>query len=226
MPYHIFGNIENQNVTFIGCSRSNNIPADSILLQTVEHHPDVHWVKWCLRFADTLVDKTPLRHPYARYFKNSATLRRLFGDEDFERFSAEQNVQFLRFHEKNPQLLDELLQAALAKKAEGRVQYSMDQLLGEARWGDVDIDRDNDRLKINGRWSAWYSRVLQMVESKLIGFFAVRCSIADDLVWTDGRAWKQFASEHKDEIDWDDPFDKSNRDREDQSCSIEGAEQC
>jgi hypothetical protein len=114
----------------------------------------------------------------------------------------------LKFHEKNPQLLDELVRAALTKKSEGRKEYSVDQILGDARWGAIEIDRGGDKVKINATWSSWYSRVVQMVEPELVGFFTVRSSFADDLVWTDGRSWQQFALEHEEEIHWSDPFDQ------------------
>jgi hypothetical protein len=205
--HYIFARVKNKVVRLVGCLRMADIPQDSFLLQTVQHHPDVHWVKWSLRFASTLEDKTALTHPYAKYFKNSARTKRLFGDPDMERFAQEQNALFLKFHDSNPHLLEELIRAALAKKAEGKTGYSMDQLLGDVRWGDTAIDRADDRVKINGRWSAWYSRVVQMVEPSLVGFFAVRSSVADELVWN-GCSWEQFASEHEDEIQWNDPFDK------------------
>jgi hypothetical protein len=205
--YYIFGRIEGAVVVFVGCTRDPNLPADSILLQTVEHHPEVHWVKWSVRFGRTLKDKHALDHPFAKYFKNSPKLTRLFGDQDFEKYASAQNAEFLKFHEKNRDFLQVLIGAALLKKAEGRIEYSIDQLVGEARWGDTEIDRGNDRVKINGKWSAWYSRGLQMAEPNLIGFFAVRSSVADGLVWIDGRSWQQFASEHEDEINWKDPFD-------------------
>jgi hypothetical protein len=207
MTHYIFGRVKNKSVWFVGCSRTADLPGDSILLQTVQHHPDVHWVKWSLRFASTLEDKMALSHPYAKYFKNSARTKRLFGDPDMDRFSREQNARFLKFHASNPHLLEELIRAALAKKAEGKTEYSMDQLLGDVRWGDTEIDRADDRVKINGTWSAWYSRVVQMVETRLVGFFTVRYSVADELVWA-GQSWQQFALEHEEEIHWSDPFDQ------------------
>lgn len=206
--YHIYAMIANQIVVFVGCSRSSVIPTDAILLQTVEHHPEVHWIKWSVRFRRTLTNQKALSHPYARYFRNSARANRLFGaDSGYARFEAEQNAAFLRFHERNPHVLDELVQAALAKQTEGRTEYSMDQLLGDMRWGDTEIDRADDRVKINARWSAWYSRVVQIVEPRLIGFFAVRSGTPDGLVW-EGKTWRQFAAEHEDEINWNDPFDE------------------
>ena len=208
MKHAIFAKVEDCLVTFVGCVPEMEVPKDSIVLQVVEHHPEFQWVKWSVRFRRTLKDNKPLDHPYAHYFKNPSRLRVLLGDQQFEHVGSEENVRFLKFHEKNPQLLQECLDAALTKKADGRTEYSMDQLLGEARWGDTEIDRGTDRVKINGRWSAWYSRALQMMEPRLVGFFYVRSSIADGLVWIDGRRWQQFASEHANEIQWKDPFDE------------------
>jgi hypothetical protein len=177
-------------------------------LQTVDDHPEVHWVKWSVRCRRTLTDKKAIDHPFAKYFKNPLRLRCVLGDEDFERLSADENARFLKFHQDNLHLLDWLVQAALAKKAEGRNEYSVGQLLGDARWGDTETDRGTDRFKINARWVSFYSRAVQMVEPRLVGFFRVRASVADGLVWMDGRTWQQFASEHADEIQWSDPFDE------------------
>jgi hypothetical protein len=207
MSYYIFARTKSQKIIFVGCSRTADIPKDSILLQTVEHHPDVCWVKWSVRFRRTLEDQKALTHPYAPYFKNSARTTRLLGDRNFADFAAKQSAEFLKFHRNNPDVIAELIQAALAEKAEGRKVYSMDQLLGDIRWGDTETDRGIDRFKINGRWSAWYSRAVQMIEPRLVGFFAVRWSAADALEWIDGRKWEQFATEHSGEIQWSDPFD-------------------
>lgn len=206
MLHYIFGRIEGGVVTFVGCTKSADLPEGSILLQEVQDHPEVHWVKWSMRFRRTLIDKRALDNPFAQYFKNPARLTRLLGDEDFARYAAAENASFLKFHEDNPLLMDDLVQAARAKQAERRTEYSLDQLLGEVRWSDTDIDRGTDRFKINGKWSAWYSRALQMVDSELVGFFTVRSSVADALVWIDGRTWHQFAVDHE-EIKWSDPFD-------------------
>jgi len=169
MTYYIFGRVHNKIVRFVGCSKNADTYEDSILLQTVQCRPTVHWVKWSLRFASTLNDKTALSHPYAKFFKNSARTKRLLEDPEMKRFAEEQSARFLKFDNSNSHLLEELISAALTKKSEGRTEYSMDQLLGDVRWGDTEIKRTDDRVKINGRWSAWYSRVVQMVEPRLIG---------------------------------------------------------
>src|SRR5437868_12812469 len=82
MERRIYARICQQVVIFVGCTRSADIPEDCVILQVVEHRPEVHWIKWCLRFRRTLADKTALDHPFAAYFKNPARLRRLCGDED------------------------------------------------------------------------------------------------------------------------------------------------
>jgi hypothetical protein len=76
--------------------------------------------------------------------------------------------------------------------------------LGEIRWSDIQVDREEERVKIASKWSAWYSRAAQMVKPELVGFFSVRSSVADGLVWIDGTSWQQFATEHEEEINWKD----------------------
>lgn len=206
MSHYIYGKLENYKAVFVGCSKTAAIPTNAILLQVVEDHPELHWVKWSIRLRRTLKDTQAVNHRYAKYFKNPSSLTRLLEDEDFRSLAAEQNAAFLNFHEDNSHVVDDMLEAALTKQADGWHEYSADQLLGEIRWSDTEINRGDDRVKINKRWSPWYARVLQMVNPKLLGFFAVRFSLANGLVWTDGRTWQQFASEHENEIQWKDPF--------------------
>ena len=208
LSFCIYGKIENQIVTFVGCVKDAEIPADSIHLQTVERDPDVHWVKWSVRFRRTLKDKKALAHPFTKYFRNSSRLRCFLGDEEFQRLSATENAEFLKFNEKNPHVLEKFIEAALTEQASGREVFSAGELIGDARWGETEMDRGIDRFKINDRWVPWYSRLAQMLEPRLVGLFRIRTSIADGLVWTDGRTWEQFKSEHPEKIQWSDPFDE------------------
>lgn len=203
--FRIYATTENQVVTFVGCTRGN-IPTGSVLLQEVEHQAELCWVKWSMRFRRTIEDKTALAHPYSAYFRNSSRLKALLEDEEFRNRAAALNRDFLEFHENNAPVFRTLIQTALAKKKDGQPAYSMDQLLGEIRWGDTQVTRTDDRVKINACWSAWYSRAVQMVEPELLGFFQVRSGMADTLEWIDGKAWREFAAEHEDKIDWRDPF--------------------
>jgi hypothetical protein len=161
-----------------------------------------------VRFRRTIEDKTALNHPYSGYFKNTSRLTALLEDAEFRLRTAELNREFIKFHENNPDVLTALIDAALAKKKDGHAAYSVDQLLGDLRWGDMEVNRGDDRVKINANLSAWYSRAAQMVEPKLLGFFQVRAGMADGLVWINGRTWRQFASEHEDEVSWNDPFNQ------------------
>jgi hypothetical protein len=154
-----------QEITFIGCTKGA-IPPGVVGLQTVSDHPEANWVKWSVRHHRTPKDRTALDHPFAKYFKNPLRLRFALGDGDFVRLSAGENARYIKFHGDNLQLLDALIQVALARISEGRNEYSVRQLLGEARWGDIEIDRGADKVKIREKWSPWYSRVFQMVEAR------------------------------------------------------------
>lgn len=208
MPYHIYGKIQNQVIAFVGCSSNADIPKDSIVLQVVEHHPEFQWVKWCVRCRRTLKDRTGLDHRYAKYFRNPSRLKRLQGDDEFERISAKENAAFLRFNQRNLHVLEDFLEAALAKKKEGRDTFSAGDLIGQIRWGKSKTDRGADRFKVNDRWVPYYSRVAQMLEPDLLGFFEIRASIADGLVWTDESSWEQFASENSEKLKWTEASDE------------------
>ena len=208
MLYHIFGKVQNQVVTSVGCIRNADIPEDSILLQTVEHYPEFHCVKWSVRFSRTLKDRKLLDHPYTKYFRNSQRLRRVLAKEEFDRLSQKENVQFLKHNQKKPDLLQHFLERALAEKGNGRSAFSAGELFGNVRWGDTEIDRANDQFKIDDRWVPWYSRLAQMLEPDLVGFFEIRDSMADGLVWEDGRTWQQFASENFEKLKWTEASDE------------------
>jgi hypothetical protein len=207
MTYYIHGKVHNRIITLVGYTTSADIPGDTIILQEVERHPDVHVVKWSLRFADSLADKKILDHPFAGYFTNSARTKRLLKEEDFAKICAEENAKFLRFHQRRPELLEKFIETALSEKRSGRPRFSMRKLVGDIRWCDDEIEHDAERFKVDDRWSSWYSRVMQMLEPELLGFFKVRAGIvADSLVWIDDRTWNQFAEENKDTIRWTDPL--------------------
>lgn len=205
MTYYIHGKVQNRVVTLVISTTRADIPGDSIILQKVEQHPDVHVVKWSIRFADSLADKQILDHPYAEYFKNSVRTKKLLAEEEFDQICIEENAKFLRFHRRRPELLEKLIEKALAEKRSGRLRFGIRELFLDVRWCDTEIERDTERYKVDDAWGPWYSRVLQMLEPELLGFFAVRAGVvADSLVWIDGRSWKQFAEENRDKIEWRD----------------------
>src|ERR1700724_4637754 len=105
-------------------------------LQTVTSHAEICWVKWSLRFRRTLKDPTKaLTNPLAAFFTNASRLKRLLGDEGAERLQRTTNAEFLDNHERNPQVLAEMLADAQREKAAGRAVYSAGEHLGQVRWG-------------------------------------------------------------------------------------------
>ena len=105
MTYYIFGKIEERVIKFVGCTKNADIPADSVILQEVDDHPQFHWVKWSVRHRRTLRDKTALNHPLANYFTNPLRLKYVLGDADFERRRARENAAFLRFNQRHTEIL-------------------------------------------------------------------------------------------------------------------------
>jgi hypothetical protein len=204
----IYGKLTESVVTFVGCARGQ-APPGSVVLQTVTSHPEICWVKWSLRFRRTLKDPSKaLANPLAAFFTNASRLKRLLGDEKAERLQRTTNAEFLDYHERNPQVLAEMLADAQGEKAAGRAVYSAGEHLGQVRWGGTSTDRgENFRFKINSVWGAWYSRAMQMEDPNLIGFFRMRESLADGLIWVDGRKWSDFAAEHRESLKWSEPFE-------------------
>jgi len=214
MSYFIYGKIGQDSqqlpvVSFVGCSKdASRISTDHVLLQTVADHPEAHWVKWCLRFRRTIKNNTALSHPLADYFKNPRKLKQMLNDEEYRQLCAEQNADFLEYHGKNSDVMAEMIAAARTEKASGRPRYAVEECLTDVRWGNTATER-TDQFKINDKWTPWYSRAIQMTCPDLVGFFKMRSSVPDCLVWTDGRTWEEFASENSDKLQWSDPFEES-----------------
>jgi hypothetical protein len=200
--FHIYGVLTGQDVTFIGCTKGA-IPPTAVRLQTVSDHPEANWVKWCLRFRRTLKDRRGIDHPLAEYFTNQARVKRLLGDEAITQSEAEKCKDFLAFHADNPEVLEDMVEQARAEKAAGRTVYAAEAHLSGVRWNkDIPTERGDEGFKINSIWSAWYSRLIQMVCPDLIGFFRLRNALADGLV-INGRSWRAFAKEHADELHYE-----------------------
>lgn len=206
---YIYGVSKEQLVRFVGCARDlQGVPEGAIILQETPDHAEFHWVKWCCRFRRTLTDQTGLNHPFAAYFTNSAKLNRLLSGEDWKATCAARNTAFLRFHEDNTHVLEDLISNARAEKAAGREVYSVAEHLGDIRWGNTETERGGSRFKIDSGFYAWYSRAAQMVAPDLVGLFTLRVCQADGLVWTDGRSWMDFAAENADALRWSEPWDE------------------
>jgi hypothetical protein len=200
--FHIYGLLTGQEVTFIGCTKGA-IPPTSARLQTVSDHPEATWVKWCLRFRRTLKDRRGVDHPLAEYFTNYSRLKRLLGDEAIARAESEKCKGFLAFHSDNPHVLADMIEGARAEKTGGRTVYAVDAHLSDVRWDfGLDTEHADDAVKIDSAWAAWYSRLIQMECTDLIGFFRVKTALADGLV-IEERSWRAFAKEHASELNYE-----------------------
>jgi len=217
--YFIFGLIDPQTkrVFHVGCAldpktQLNVLPAlaakkvaemtpatpQMVILQDVESHPQVEWVKWSKRFRRDIVTRDWERYEnIANAFTNSKRVRRVRGEEDPS--DANSQAEFHEFDRQNPKVFEEMLRRARALRAEGRTRYAIDLLANEIRWDGLDTNR-TDGFKIGNCHQPFYARKLQMVDPSLCGLFAMGESVADDLVLKDGRSWREFAKEHLDDL--------------------------
>jgi hypothetical protein len=169
-----------------------------VLLQSVDSAPLFAWVKWSLRFRRDLIttdwkkftDETGL-------LVNSLRLRRALG-QDIPT-DARLQEDFFAFHNENGPLFESLLQGARSLKASGRKLFGIAAIFEEIRWYGPDTNK-TDEFKINDHHGPFYARLLQMSDPTLCGLFAMRESVADDLILPDGRSWRDFAREHKTEL--------------------------
>lgn len=200
--FRIYAIVKGQEVTFIGCTKGD-VPPGAIKLQTVTEHPKANWVKWCVRFRRTLKDRCGVGHPLAEMFTNQFRIKRLLDANAVMRSEADNCKKFLAFHSRNPHVLAEMIKQARAEKAAGRSAYAIEASVCSIRWSsDLDIEHPDDSPKMQNGWAAWYSRLIQMECSDLIGFFRLNHALADGLV-VHGRSWRSFAKEHADELHYD-----------------------
>jgi hypothetical protein len=213
--YSIYGLIDQRNmrVFHVGCARDpktqlNALPvlvanrvremapsvAQIIILEAVEAHPQVVWVKWSKRFhRDLLTNDWERYEEISNAFTNSNRTKRVLGKEVPS--DAEHQAKFHEFDRQNREVFDEMLRIARAFRTEGRRVSGVEVIINEVRYDGPNTNR-TDGFKINNSHKAFYARKLQMVDFSLCGLFAMRESVADELVLDDGRTWREFASEH------------------------------
>jgi hypothetical protein len=82
--------------------------------------------------------------------------------------------RFEQFHEAHPEVYLEIVRMARELKAAGHQRYSMDALLHVIRWHRHVRREHGGEFKINDHMSSRYSRLVQMMEPDLDGFFETR----------------------------------------------------
>jgi hypothetical protein len=160
-----------------------------VILQSVEVRPRVDWVKWSKRFRRDLLTNDWEAYEEADAFRNSARQKRKLGQEIHSDTTLHRN--FHAFDREHPEVFIEMLRIAREKKAQGHEKFGIDAIVTEIRWGGV---------KIGNFCNAFYARKLQMIDPLLCGLFDLGRCVADELVLEDGRAWREFAEAHAEEI--------------------------
>jgi hypothetical protein len=169
-----------------------------VILQSLESHPQIAWVKWSKRFRRDLVTSGWGRYEaIANAFRNSSRTRRVSGEK--VRTDDVHQAEFHEFDRKNSEVFEKMLRIAREFKAEGRTAASIDEIIIKIRYQQSDTNH-TDGFKIGNTHGAFYSRKLQMVDPSLCGLFAMCPSMADDLVLKDGRTWRDFAREHSESL--------------------------
>jgi hypothetical protein len=96
----------------------------------------------------------------------SATLFDDAGRTIQERFEA--------FHERHPEVYQEIVRCAKIVKAAGFAHYSIDALIQRVRWH-FQFERDKvEDFRINDHFSSRYARLLMEYEPGFEGFFELR----------------------------------------------------
>ena len=171
-----------------------------VVLQTVDAHPQIEWVKWSKRFRRDIVTSDWHRYEsIAMAFTNSNRTKRLLGEEVPS--DAIRHAKFHEYDREHPEVFEEMLRRARELLAEGRDSSGVDKLAIEIRYEGPNA-ADDDGYKFNNDFQPFYARKLLMVDASLCRLFVVRESIADDLVLDDGRTrtWRDFAHEHSDSL--------------------------
>lgn len=87
--------------------------------------------------------------------------------------------RFELFHEKNPQVYEELKSLALDLVDLGHVKIGIAMLWEVLRWQHAMRTRDDQGYKLNNDYRAPYARLLMKNDSRLAGVFEIRKSHCD-----------------------------------------------
>lgn len=169
-----------------------------VILRAVDAHPQIEWVKWSKRFRRDIVTTDWERYAsIADAFTNSYRAKRILGEEVLS--ASTHQRRFHEFDRRNPDVFEEMLRLASNYRADGREISSIDVVVNDIRFEGPNTNR-TDQFKISNTHRAFYARKLQMVDPSLCGLFAMRESIADELVLDDGRSWRDFARDYSSDI--------------------------
>lgn len=87
--------------------------------------------------------------------------------------------KFLKFHEENPEIYDELVKLARQAKTVGRKKMGMKAIWEIMRWERMIKTKDASGYKLNNDYTSRYSRLIMEKEKDLKDFFETRKLRAD-----------------------------------------------
>lgn len=82
--------------------------------------------------------------------------------------------RFLKFHEENPHVYQQLARLARQWKAAGHRKIGIATLFEVLRWETGLVTRDDEGYKLNNSYRSRYARMLMMNEPDLVDFFEIR----------------------------------------------------
>jgi hypothetical protein len=177
-----------------------------VILQSVTTHPEAEWVKWSIRFRRDILTKDWKQHKYlVDLFTNSKRTRRFLGEEIPS--DADQQAEFLDFDRSHPEIFEELLHLAEDFLSKGNGVPGVDVLVG--------MIRSENKFRISNAHKAYYARKLLMEDPRLLDQIAIVLGVpADELVLADGRSWREFATEHFEDLRFASPYWEDEEERD------------
>lgn len=98
-------------------------------------------------------------------------------DKQVDLFTSETEAdrRFREFHEKNPQVYQQLVKHARTAKARGKPKISIELLVNVVRWYTfLHTDDPNSEFKINNNYKSRYARMIMEQEPDLSSIFNLR----------------------------------------------------
>ncbi len=86
--------------------------------------------------------------------------------------------QFEEFHDKHPDVYEQLLTLALKLRDRGHTHYGMRALVEVVRFHRITSGKDAAGFKINNNFTPHYARLMMEREPELAGFFHTRKTVA------------------------------------------------
>ena len=93
--------------------------------------------------------------------------------QNYFNFVSSNERAFLEFHQANPEVYGEIVNAARRLKSTGRDVYGINSLIEVVRWH-RNLSTRGDEFKINNNHAPFYSRLIMKREPDLRGFFMTR----------------------------------------------------